>query len=933
MQPASGKAKPGRRRIACNACSANKQKCDGATRHPCRRCELYGVACEYPDGQVPKGAVRVKPGAGAVGDTAASGGATPQPSVAAGPSGVGAAGAGDLAAALREITARLQAIEAGLDNDRRSGIRLSAPAPSASLVLPPVNPQLETQRPSDSAQSLEQLDMPPDSNPLQVLVATLDEVERMNKDEQLMDDSESSEGGRPKEMTDLEQLEYWARRVPRSNKPDVFSRGLMTLEDVDLAFAFYRQRIQPWIPVVERRVPLVVRAGSPFLFHAILLVTDFYNTSTSPRAKEVYAGLTSIVNELLAAQVFAPDPSVFNPDLVRALLLLLYYKPVQTTFFSHRGLKSSSRIAHASKVNALSSLMIHSLIHRTASFLNMHQTPAFLQVYLENPDAAANAKLPPFPDVLSNYRLWCSLIAADALGSLQSGRMSWADPTSALRCARRFAAAANDPTDVRRAAVLELYSIVTVPPSAGAATRPVSWRLENLGRINTELEQWRGYWKDRLAEAQIKGDPLAYTVVRTLACFVLLAVDGAVFTRWTLERKKDLEEGKEGRPKLTNEDWKHLQIAADAAQSAIFAVSLEAKDLDQGLSGAQWPKVSGDKREPLQLNLAVVEDFKTALDTMTCIAFVYSLLFLVRMASAGLISCNIVTRQYEYEGGADLGVPQPLTTGDKLPLLLELGAAFLNGIAPNPDHPAKKHAVLVQTILRVGLGQHTPNGVPSPFSPIGAPPPAPVSASSSQQQQQTGSYYPSQSQSQKPVPPPIPSIPQLPQNPPYSGATSQGRQPMSNNYDSWLWDTNTSTSGGGGGGGALKMTDGSLVMPNLANSGSGGAAASGPPMAPGVAVSTSLDGTAATAGQQQQQQRAVEDPAQAMASLLSEVNPFLDDFYATHSTLNSNTFNDDFGLSSAGPGEVNQLDWSSFGDVSGGAAGGTGASWMGMGGM
>ncbi|GAA5944438.1 hypothetical protein JCM1841_003526, partial [Sporobolomyces salmonicolor] len=878
MQPASGKAKPGRRRIACNACSANKQKCDGATRHPCRRCELYGVACEYPDGQVPKGAVRVKPGAGATGEAATSGGATPQQSVAAGPSGIGAAGAGDLAAALREITARLQAIETGLDNDRRSGVRLPAPAPSASLVLPPVNPQLEPQRPSYSAQSLEQLDMPPDSNPLQVLVATLDEVERMNKDDQAMDDSESSEGGRPKEMSDLEQLEYWARRVPRSNKPDVFSRGLMTLEDVDLAFAFYRQRIQPWIPVVERRVPLVVRAGSPFLFHAILLVTDFYNTSTSPRAKEVYAGLTSIVNELLAAQVFAPDPSVFNPDLVRALLLLLYYKPVQTNFFSHRGLKSSSRIAHASKVNALSSLMIHSLIHRTASFLNMHQTPAFLQVYLENPDAAANAKLPPFADVLSNYRLWSSLIAADALGSLQSGRMSWADPTSALRCARRFAAVAHDPTDVRRAAVLELYSIVTVPPSAGAATRPVSWRLENLGRINTELEQWRGYWKDRLAEAQIKGDPLAYTVVRTLACFVLLAVDGAVFTRWTLERKKDLEEGKEGRPKLTKEDWKHLQIAADAAQSAIFAVSLEAKDLDQGLSGAQWPKVSGDQREPLQLNLAVVEDFKTALDTMTCIAFVYSLLFLVRMASAGLISCNIVTRQYEYEGGADLGVPQPLTTGDKLPLLLELGAAFLNGIAPNPDHPAKKHAVLVQTILRVGLGQHTPNGVPSPFSPIGASTPsAPVSAPPSQQQQTPASYYPAHSQSQTPVPPPIPSIPQLPQNPPYGSTTTQGRQPMVNSYDSWLWDANTCTSGGGGGG-ALKMTDGSLVMPNLATSSAPAAAAavapSGPPMAAGVAVSTNMDGSAAAGGQQ----RSVEDPAQAMASLLSEVNPFLDDF-------------------------------------------------------
>jgi hypothetical protein len=64
MQPASGKekgkAKVGRRRIACTACSANKQKCDGNLRYPCRRCELYSVSCEYPDGEVPRTAVRIQ---------------------------------------------------------------------------------------------------------------------------------------------------------------------------------------------------------------------------------------------------------------------------------------------------------------------------------------------------------------------------------------------------------------------------------------------------------------------------------------------------------------------------------------------------------------------------------------------------------------------------------------------------------------------------------------------------------------------------------------------------------------------------------------------------------------------------------------------------------------------------------------------------------
>lgn len=53
--------------------------------------------------------------------------------------------------------------------------------------------------------------------------------------------------------------------------------------------------------------------------------TDF-NTSSSDRAKEVYRGLTGIVNELLAQQVLCPDPAYFNSDYIRALNLLLTYK-------------------------------------------------------------------------------------------------------------------------------------------------------------------------------------------------------------------------------------------------------------------------------------------------------------------------------------------------------------------------------------------------------------------------------------------------------------------------------------------------------------------------------------------------------------------------------------------------------------------------------
>ncbi|GAA5912771.1 Zn(II)2Cys6 transcription factor domain-containing protein [Sporobolomyces salmoneus] len=939
MQPASGKekaakekAKVGRRRIACIACSSNKQKCDGATRHPCRRCELYSVACEYPDGEVPRSAVRV------------TSGNRPEPTTSGG--GLGAAtrsqassdaggqpqdiAASETATLLREIKDRLASIENGLENDRRQGVRtITEPTTSNSLSLPTASPRSDPQRPlpppsatnSDSAShALEQMDMPGESNPLQVLVATLatlDEAERLNRrDSAMEEDRESDEresgteaGGsrklseaRTEDITEEEQLLRQARRTTRSNRPDVFSRGLMSTEDVELAFAFYRQRVQPWVPVVEDRSPLLVRSKSPFLFHSILLVTDFYNTSTSPRAAEVYTGLTAIINELVAAIIFAPDPSVFNSDLVRGLLLLLYYKPVQTTFLHHRGLKTNSRISYASKLNALSSYMIHSLLQRTASFLNLQQSPVLLYMYFDNPEAAAKSGAPPYEEVLDDYRLWCSLIAADNLGSLQSGRASWADPTSALRVGRKFATLGGHPTDVRRTAILELYSIIAVPPSAAAATRPVRYRLERLPQINAELERWRAHWKPLLDEAQRKGDPLAYTVERTLASFVSLSVNGATFSRWSLERQKDIDQGKEGRPKLTTDDWTQLQVAADAAQSAIYAVSLEAQDLFKPLRGEEWPRVNGTERETLRMSLAVAEDFKTALDTITCIAFAYSLLFLLRMSSAGLISGNIATRQTEYESGATLGA-QPLTSGDKLPLLLELGSNFLHAISPSIDHPAESHAVLIQTILKVGSG--------SPFSPQLPPPGAGIasattSAPSVSLESRTQDLASSQTSYLSGPPASVSS---------FSAPSLRRTHQPDSMTGAWPWDTRKGASSSSFDTDPLK----SIAIPNLVDE-----PPSISPSQPTMpTISTSAFGKNKSHGVDQL--NGDEDPAQAMASLLASSNPFLGEFYATQPSLNSSGYNDDFGLTGVPVGDLNS-EWTNFGDL----GGLTGSSWIGL---
>ncbi|GAA6031627.1 hypothetical protein JCM8097_006556 [Rhodosporidiobolus ruineniae] len=934
--------KPGRRRIACSACSANKQKCDGATRYPCRRCELYGTECSYPNGEVPKTAVRIDTTPQVSAGPAASAAAPPALAAAAPSSSSG--GSEDLAALVREMSARLLAIEAGLEADRRAGTR----APASNFAPPPshlvdAQPSVSTATAttaSTSAAHPDLVEMPPETNPLQVLVSTMEQMSR--------DEAATSEGGEEDELDDgagasdarseqeslghLEQLAWKARTEPRSLRADAFARGIVTLEDVQAAFGFYVQRIQPWIPVVEKRPALVVREKSPFFFHVILLVTNYYNTSTSSRAKEVYAGLTAIVHELLVRHILAPDPSMLSRDFLRALLLLLYYKPVQASY-AERGLKSSSRIVHASKVNALSSLMIHAMMRQTSSFLGIQQAPANLAAVL---DAPASSPVPPAARdrALSDFRIWCTVIAADALGSLQNGRTSWTDGSAALRVARRFASLATDPTDARRAATVELYSIVSVPPSAPTRTNPVRYRLEQLSRINAELDAWKAYWTPILAEAQNKGDPLAYTVVQTIAQFVVIAVNGAVYTRWDLEKKQMADQGKEGRPTLTNEDWEHLQRAATAADNAIFIVSIEATRSGHPLREYLWPQPVNGYREALHLDPRITEDFKTALDTVSCVALAYSLIFLVRMASAGLITCDLTTRQADYEAGCDLSTPQALATGTKLPRLLELGAQFLTGISPNPDHPCCRHALLVEMILRVGLSVTTPQGhVPSPIERTSnkrSPATAGLAQGGAAHPQHRSSTFPlPPNQQVPPIPNPLPPhLQSNPPPPPPPAAAGNGARPSISSFDSWLWDTSSPNAASLSG--PLRMHDGSFVMPDLAagsgsgsgsgnGNGSGGAATPSPaamdgpqpPSAGGARPSSRASNPAGSGAADRNAALAMVasagrggNAAQAMASLLSEVNPFLDDLYAQQPAfgLSSHAFNDDFGLGAAGVG-------------------------------
>ncbi|KAK4047870.1 hypothetical protein OIO90_006031 [Microbotryomycetes sp. JL221] len=700
----AGKAKPGRTRAACSACRAVKQKCDGAASKglACRRCQVYNLECDYDGVPVPPRSSSSSSHQSTAGQSSSH---SAKPTLAPATSSHSSIltqqvrssaneGAPSInvpnffpsgamshdtatAAALREITERLRHIESDLafiksTTSINNSIRAATQSNHSDYASPEVS----------SSSAPQAMDLPADTHPLQVLEHTVDQIERLQVTSQSPEWNNDSEHAPVSELGTIE--------------PDAIVRGLVTVADAEAAFSFFFERIHPWLPVVDDTVyrePLVAQARSPFLFHVILLITNFYNTSPTKRAQEVYRGLTEII---LAAEM-----SKINVDFIRGMLVLIYYKPVQHVAFWSRGVESISRMVHLSKVNALSSIMIHSFVHRCADLIGMHRAPdRFLSA------AGDPSMLQP---ALEEIRVLIWLNVADIHGSLQSGRFQNNDPGFAMKATKLIAEMKMKACDVRSAGALEVYAIATAPKNID----PSKYRLDNLNKINEQIDAWHRYWQPRLADAQRTVDPLAYATVQNMAAFVEYTVNGAVFTRWFADRAKSLQAGGNGRPVLTADDWSFLGRAVQAAQRTVFSTSKEAAADNSPLRTAPWPNAIGSEYAPLTVDPTVVDNFRTALDTMTCITFISSLILLVRLCSSGLVSCDFELRQREYEAGLALTVAPTSTPNHKMRRLLELGSTFLYAVAPNKLHPARKHALVAQMILRAGFSGEQQSAQPT----------------------------------------------------------------------------------------------------------------------------------------------------------------------------------------------------------------------------
>ncbi|KAI5476116.1 C6 transcription factor [Pseudohyphozyma bogoriensis] len=657
-EPSSGKAKPGRTRAACSAC----------------RCVLYGLECELD--------------AETQANRASANGGTPRAPVkraAAPPPAESVA----VSEALKVITRKLERIEAFMeDSEARSRRSASANVSQAfnfDGIMPSTDPSpANAASPSDPI--VAGIDVGPQANPMALLQASVEQAELYEKESTGV--PFQTQSASPSSSTGLESV----------------LGGMISRRDCEAAFQFFKAKIEPWIPLfpvdhTQDNSAFGVHARSPFLFHVVLLVTAYFNDSSTPRAAQIYRALNDTVTTLIGQLVLAPSPDLLNADLVRAIGLLLLYKPVQETVYVSRGVTDLLRIEQASKTNPVASAMLQALLVQTARTSGLVDAPKRFLVSI------TNGTTPAADDLTLFYRL----ILGDIHTSLNSGRPMSYDPTEALQTTRTLIALKRHPYDVRMAALLELYSAIRPRNASASRNSPIHDLLD----LNRALDLWEREWTPILAEAQLGGDPLAYTALQSHRQFCTAVISSSVFHKWSAERQKSLAEGGNGRPTLSDDEWMALQKCVDACEKAVFVLSTESKEGGAPLRSYRWPENYNGFREALHLDPVAVDAYKTAFDSQICLMMSYPLILLCRIGSAGLMSCELLCRRLDYEAGCDLNVPQALTTGRKLPRLLELASAFLASVAPRPSHPATALSRLLSLILKTGLGERTPAASPS----------------------------------------------------------------------------------------------------------------------------------------------------------------------------------------------------------------------------
>ncbi|GAA5917354.1 hypothetical protein JCM8208_007397 [Rhodotorula glutinis] len=798
------KGKAMRSRAACDPCRLVKQKCDGPSMIPCRRCMLYSLPCTYavgaPAGQ--KKTAKVTTALGAPTQPLHQGHAQLDTSTNT--------LLHDMAARLRSIESAISSLHlSSLSATSSSSRQPTASYPSGSPENGPSPRDIRHPSGSDRGGEPEQGAARATDVGETAVQAINDAVELLHKvassglaafpafgEDGLNSRVGGGKGGGNGHagsstakydeglIARILQSEGWTR-------PDVLDRGVMTVQEVEKTFEIFFSRLAPWTPffasanahthaIPELYSPQAVRERSPLLLHTILLSTAYFLLrAPGEHSKRVYLGLTGIVNELVAPVVISMSRRDVTTDTARAFLLLVMWKSVQHAHFvSTTSSSPTSSAERYYKNNAVSSASLWVLETHLLRSLRLQSTaPHAFAAAVQHAaargrqfDSAHVASDPAAQHAVDDLRLWYWALVADVHGALTTGRalhFSSGETALALRTVRALAGFNLQASDVRLAALVELYEVVReamrsewafTGDSVGAAgPSSCRWKPEwegEMDEFNRRIDAWEDDWVGRLKAAFVgsetgkEGDKIAWSALGNKhLCKTIL--NASVFYRWTRTRRLAVHDppstplaGDPSAPPaspphdgtvvasdLSPAEWRFIQTTVDAVERLVFDVSVESRVVVPGRAydgsrQVQWPApdVETGLRTPLTVDSTVAEATKTSHDPVSCVGIVYPLILLSKICNSGLSRCELATLDKPHNSTMSSPhpptAPSPSTTsgtqdvpvrlravlpGRKLAVLLSLGAAFLDQVAPTPAHPAAVHAKTLRLILKAGM--------------------------------------------------------------------------------------------------------------------------------------------------------------------------------------------------------------------------------------
>lgn len=411
---------------------------------------------------------------------------------------------------LKEISSRLKSIESALEQ-----VSLTPKvAPLAPSIHSPSHPSPSNDSTASSSRAVDPVASTSkphtiNSNPVSVIIEAILSIEQsapVAGEAIEVDDWLNPRGETPVGSSNVGMF--------GGVKPDVILRGIMSLEEAEASFQIFHSKLSPWVMFFDLNdySAADMKERSPLLFHVILLSTSYYLMRGSERGTSVYHSLTSLVNELVTPFLVSPQPRQLNTDLVRALTLLLLWKPIQYASLYDQGITDPISAEQASKLNGSASNSLGSTIVRIMSTISL---PEIANTF----SAAYNSSLPINPQILADLRLWYWLCAINTHAAVSIGLVTSVDLTEALQTTRLFASLRLQPYDIRLAATLELYGIVSRPTGVRQG-----FTTDDLQSLNRQLDEFERHWEHPLRQAQ-SIDNLSYTVIAVFASFVRLVVN------------------------------------------------------------------------------------------------------------------------------------------------------------------------------------------------------------------------------------------------------------------------------------------------------------------------------------------------------------------------------------------------------------------------